>query len=155
MVKCAYIGVQLPDKTWEVIVLKESRQQIPGKIRRIPHSETSVTGTPGNNGISGRIIHHLISLCQERRQGTRTSLSFIHQSNPNPPQSQISILPNSKPQNQLTPSQIFKTSQSSIPSWITRPSQKKQTKKKNFFFSQIWARQNPKKPNYSLINISQ
>ena len=70
----AYISIELSDEAREVIMLKKSGQQIPGKLRWIPYSKTLIALTPRNNWIRRRIIHHLIRLCKKRRQRVRTAL---------------------------------------------------------------------------------
>lgn len=66
-----YIGVQLPHKTGEVIVLEVLGQQVPGELRRVPNNEAVVSGAPGHNRVGRRVVHHVIRLAQERRWRVR------------------------------------------------------------------------------------
>jgi len=42
----AYISIELSDEAREVIMLKKSGQQVPGKLRWIPYNKTLIVLTP-------------------------------------------------------------------------------------------------------------
>jgi len=66
--KYTYIGVELPDKAGEVVVLEVVRKEVPSKLRRTPNHKGALIFTPRYNVISARIIHQLICL---REEGSR------------------------------------------------------------------------------------
>nr|GMD02406.1 hypothetical protein Iba_chr05fCG16320 [Ipomoea batatas] len=70
-----FLGVQLSDKTGEVVVLEVFGQNIFSEPRHIPNHETLVALTPRNHCIGRRIIHHGICLTQKRRWRVRDRLS--------------------------------------------------------------------------------
>lgn len=59
------IGVKLPDKTGEIVVLEESGQKGYGKGLWIPHNEAIVPLAPGNYMVSGRVIDNVVCFCEE------------------------------------------------------------------------------------------
>lgn len=62
-----YIGVQLPNETGEVVMLEVFRQKVPCELRWVPHYEAIVVTAPRHDRVGGRVIHHIVSLAQERR----------------------------------------------------------------------------------------
>nr|GMD11565.1 hypothetical protein CDL15_Pgr023885 [Ipomoea batatas] len=78
LVPAQVLADPLSDEAGEVIVLEESGQQISGEFGRVPDNKTLVVLTPGDNRISGGIIHHFISLGNERRQSIDATRIFIH-----------------------------------------------------------------------------
>jgi hypothetical protein len=61
------IGVELPDKAGEIVVLEVIGQQVSSELRRSPYHESGVVFSPRDNVISGGIVHQLISLGQKGR----------------------------------------------------------------------------------------
>ena len=59
------IGVELPDKTGEIVVLEELGQKDYGKGLWIPHNEAVVPRAPGNYMVSGRVINNVVCFCEE------------------------------------------------------------------------------------------
>nr|GMD52300.1 hypothetical protein Iba_scaffold47220CG0010 [Ipomoea batatas]GME00880.1 hypothetical protein Iba_scaffold56159CG0010 [Ipomoea batatas] len=87
------ISIQLSDEAGEVIVLEESGQQISGEFGRVPDNKTLVVLTPGDNRISGGIIHHFISLGNKRRQSIDATRIFIHHNSSYTPDLQSNKFP--------------------------------------------------------------
>ena len=63
--KEAYIGVELPDETREVVVLEVIRKEIAGELRRAPDDEGGVVFAPGDDVIGGGVVHQLIGFGEE------------------------------------------------------------------------------------------
>ena len=53
------IGVELPDKTGEIVVLEEFGEKGYGKGLWIPHNEAVVPRAPGNYMVRGRVINYV------------------------------------------------------------------------------------------------
>lgn len=62
----SYISIELPNKAREIIVLEVLGQEIPGELRRIPHDEGVIPGAPRHDRVRRRVIHHIVSLAEER-----------------------------------------------------------------------------------------
>jgi len=63
---CTHIGVELPHKAWEVVVLEVVGQDISWELRGSPHHKGGVIFTPWHNVISAGIINKLIGFGEER-----------------------------------------------------------------------------------------
>jgi len=61
-----YVGVELPNKAGEVVVLEVVGKQISGELRRSPHHKGGVVLSPRHNVVSGGIIHQIVSLGEKR-----------------------------------------------------------------------------------------
>lgn len=64
--RMSYISIELPNKAREIIVLEVLGQEIPGELRRIPHDEGVIPGAPRHDRVRRRVIHHIVSLAEER-----------------------------------------------------------------------------------------
>lgn len=60
-----YVSIELPNKTREVAMLEESREQIPGKLRRLPDDEGGAAFVPRDDDVGVGIIHKHVGLQQE------------------------------------------------------------------------------------------
>lgn len=60
--KRTYISVELPDEAREVVVLEVIGKEIASKLRRTPNNKGSIFFTPGDDVISGRVVHQLVCL---------------------------------------------------------------------------------------------
>lgn len=60
------IGIELPDKAREVVVLEIVRKEITSELRWPPNNESSVIFTPRNYVVSGWIIYQLVGFGKER-----------------------------------------------------------------------------------------
>lgn len=60
-----YIGVELADKAGKIVVLEVIREEVTSKFRRAPYYKSSVIFTPGDDMVSGRVVHELVSFGQE------------------------------------------------------------------------------------------
>lgn len=67
----SYISVQLSNEAREVVVLKALWQKFSRKFRHVPDDEGVASFTPGNDGVSRRIVHHVVRLAQKRRRRIR------------------------------------------------------------------------------------
>ena len=61
-----YIGVQLPDKAGEVVVLEEAWEEAARELIKIPNNEAIHGRAPRDNGVGEGIIHHLIGFGHKR-----------------------------------------------------------------------------------------
>ena len=59
------IGVELPDKTGEIVVLEEFGEKGYGKGLWIPHNEAVVPRAPGDYMVCGRVINDVVCFCEE------------------------------------------------------------------------------------------
>lgn len=75
-----YVGVKLPHKAGEIIVLEILGEQIPGKLRLVQHHEARIRGAPRDHGVRRGVVHHVIGLDEERGRGVRIPLSDLHSS---------------------------------------------------------------------------
>lgn len=75
-----YVGVKLPHKAGEIIVLEILGEQIPGKLRLVPHNEARTRGAPRDHGLRRGVVHHVIGLDEERGRGVRIHPSALHSS---------------------------------------------------------------------------
>ena len=65
----AYVGVELADERREVVVLEVVGEDVARELRRPPHDEGGHPVVPPRDDVvSGRVIHQLIRLGQERRR---------------------------------------------------------------------------------------
>lgn len=62
----AYIGVELPDKAGEVVVLEVIGKEVPCKLRGPPDHKGGLIFTPGDNVVCARVINDLVCLGEER-----------------------------------------------------------------------------------------
>ena len=56
-IEVIYVGIELPDKAREVVVLEIVRKKITSKLRWPPNNESSVIFTPRNYVVRGRVIY--------------------------------------------------------------------------------------------------
>ena len=61
-----YICVELSNEAGEVVVLEVTGQDGGGELVGIPDDEAVASSAPRNNGVGGRILHHVEGLGEER-----------------------------------------------------------------------------------------
>lgn len=65
-----YVGIKLPHEAREIAVLEVLGQEMPSEVRRVPHHEAVIPGSPRNDRVGRQIIHHVVRLAEERRRRT-------------------------------------------------------------------------------------
>lgn len=60
------IGVELPDKAGEIVVLKVMGKKVARELRRLPHNKGSPIAAPRNDGVSRGIVNELEGFGEER-----------------------------------------------------------------------------------------
>lgn len=55
----------MADKAGKIVVLEVIREEVTSKFRRAPYYKSSVIFTPGDDMVSGRVVHELVSFGQE------------------------------------------------------------------------------------------
>lgn len=60
------IGVELPDKAGEIVVLKVMGKKIACELRRLPHDKGGPVAAPRNDSVSRGIVDKLEGLGEER-----------------------------------------------------------------------------------------
>lgn len=74
-----YVDIELADEAGEVVVLEIVGEKGDGELGNVGDEEAVTTGEgPGDDGVGGRVFHHVVTLVQERRHRDRTILTRFH-----------------------------------------------------------------------------
>lgn len=57
-----HVGIELSDKTREIVVLEVIWEQISSKLRRAPHHKSGTILSPRHYVIGNRVVHQVVSL---------------------------------------------------------------------------------------------
>lgn len=67
----SYISIQLSNEAVKIIVFEVVGKKLSGELRWVPDDEAIVSGTPGHNSVSRRIIDHIVCFGKKRRRTLR------------------------------------------------------------------------------------